>query len=211
MDLFDDFIGLSIPSCNRFPFEAILVLTHIGKFSHKFGTTIKHSLLWKLVKKKPSFLSNIGILRIFYRNESMLCLCLIWLSVLIIYDVTFTAVIMSELHHFTSLFSPVICVRILLYVFVMHNSVWMTIHIIICLCNAQLCTNDCFIPNFFPMRFCKMGIFSCFLAYFSSINRWGRAPWCLFSLWWVLMPFLLKYFGFTICTTLSNAWIAWCG
>ena len=41
-----------------------------------------------------------GILRIFHRNESILYLYLIWLSVLIIHDVKFTAVIMSELHRF---------------------------------------------------------------------------------------------------------------
>ena len=46
-----------------------------------------------------------------------------------------------------------------------------SIHIIICFCNAQLCTNDYFIPNFFPMRLCKMGICSCFLASFARINR----------------------------------------
>ena len=38
----------------------------------------------------------------------------------------------------------------------------------------------------FPMRFCRMGILSCFLSSFSGINRWGRAPWCLSFQWWVL-------------------------
>ena len=46
-------------------------------------------------------------------------------------------------------------------------------------CHAHLCTNDYFVPNFFPMRFYKTWIFLCFLAYFSGINRWGRAPWCI--------------------------------
>ena len=59
---------------------------------------------------------------------------------------------------------------ILVYVFVMHNYVRMTMHIIIGLCHAHLCTNDYFIFNFFPMCLCKTGIFSCFLASFSRIN-----------------------------------------
>ena len=62
-----------------------------------------------------------------------------------------------------------------LYVFFMHNSVWMTfrigtffvvhnsvlmnIHIITGFYHARLCTNSYWIPNFFPMRFCKTEIF----------------------------------------------------
>ena len=40
MDSFNDYIGLRIPSCNWFPFEAIVVLTHLGKFSHKMAAEI---------------------------------------------------------------------------------------------------------------------------------------------------------------------------
>ena len=49
----------------------------------------------------------------------------------------------------------------------MHIFVRMTNHIIIGFRNADLCTNDYFVPNFFPMRFCKTVIF--------------RAQWCLSS------------------------------
>ena len=35
--------------------KAIVVLTDLGKFSHKFGTAIKHNSLWKWVTSKPSF------------------------------------------------------------------------------------------------------------------------------------------------------------
>ena len=59
MDLFVDRIGLIIPSCNWISFYAIVVLTHLSKFSHKFGTTIKHNSLWKWIMSKPSFLGNI--------------------------------------------------------------------------------------------------------------------------------------------------------
>ena len=59
MDLFDDTIGMRITSCNWFPFEAIVFLIHIGKFSHEFGTTIKQNWLWEWVLSKPSFLGNI--------------------------------------------------------------------------------------------------------------------------------------------------------
>ena len=64
---------------------------------------------------------------------------------------------------------------ILVYFYVIHNSVQMTMNFIIWFCHAQLCMNDSFIiicffhaqlctnyyfiHNFFPMRFCKMGIF----------------------------------------------------
>ena len=41
-------------------------MTHIDKFSHKFGTTIKHTFLWKWVRSKPSFLGNICKLCILY-------------------------------------------------------------------------------------------------------------------------------------------------
>ena len=72
------------------------------------------------------------------------------------------------------------------YHYFLHKLVRMTMHIIIGFCHAQLCmndffiiilfchaqpcTNDYFIPNFFPMSFCKMGIFSCFLATSARIN-----------------------------------------
>ena len=59
MDSFDDCIRMRIPSCNWFPFEVIVVLTHLGKFRQKFGTTIKHNSLWKWVTSKPIFLGNI--------------------------------------------------------------------------------------------------------------------------------------------------------
>ena len=69
MDPFDDCIGLGINGCNSFTFEAIVFLTHLGKFSdkfgttikhnHKFGTTIKHNFLWKWLTSKIIFLSNI--------------------------------------------------------------------------------------------------------------------------------------------------------
>ena len=45
----------------------------------------------------------------------------------------------------------------------MYISVLMTIHFIIG--HAHICTNAYFIPNFFPMRFCKTGIFSYFLDF----------------------------------------------
>ena len=98
-----------------------------------------------------------GILMIFHRNESISCLYLIWLSVLIIHDVTLALVIMSELHHFTSWFNLVVCLWILhvmswfnpvmfynhiIILFVMYKLVWLTVHIIICFCHAQLCMND---------------------------------------------------------------------
>ena len=152
-----------------------------------------------------------GILRIFHRNGSISCLNLIWLSVLILYDVTLTAVIMIELYHFTSWFNPLICLCILYVMswfnsflcyihiiirFSMYNSVWMTFHIsIFCHVNIvwtnilyyyRFLSYTClyewlFIPNFFSMQFCETGIFSCFLASFDRINRWGRAPWCISS------------------------------
>ena len=75
----------------------------------------------------------------YFIGMKVYCVYLIWLSVLIIYDVTLATVIMSELHHVTSWLNPVICVSIWLYVFVMHDSVQMTIHIIIGFCHAQLC------------------------------------------------------------------------
>ena len=53
MESFNYCIGLRITSCNWYPFEAIAVLPHLGKFSHKFGTTNKHILLWKWVTSKP--------------------------------------------------------------------------------------------------------------------------------------------------------------
>ena len=59
MDLLDDCIVLGIPSCYMFPFEAIVVLTHLAKFIHKFDTAIKHNSLWKWVTSKPSFLGDI--------------------------------------------------------------------------------------------------------------------------------------------------------
>ena len=34
-------------------------MTHLGKFRHKFGTSIKQNSLWKWVMSKPSFLVNI--------------------------------------------------------------------------------------------------------------------------------------------------------
>ena len=116
---------------------------------------------------------------------------------------------MSKLHHFTSWFNPVLCLWILycmswlsrlcvkcilFHVFVLCNSVRITVHISICFCPEQLCTNYCFIPNFFPMRFCKMGILSCFLDFFARTNRWGRAPWCLSSQLWGLMPLWVLIF-----------------
>ena len=111
---------------------------------------------------------------IFNLNESISCLYLISLGVLIIYDFTLTLVIMSELHHFTIWFNPVICLwlfyviswfnpdifymhilivffsctnlygwlAILVYCFIMHNSVRTNINIIIGFCHAHLCTND---------------------------------------------------------------------
>ena len=85
----------------------------------------------------------------------------------------------------------------LLWVFVIHISIWMTLQIIMgfChahiftndypyyywFCHAHICMDDYFIPNLFPVRFCKTGIFSYFLASFAGINRWGRSPWCLSS------------------------------
>ena len=59
--------------------------------------------------------------------------------------------------------------------FVIHILLRMTIHIIIgcrhahlctndypffCFRDAHLCTNDYFVPNFFPIRFYKMGVVS---------------------------------------------------
>ena len=55
MDAFDDCIGLRVPSCYRFPFKAIVIMTHLGKFSHKFGTAIKHNSLWKWVTSVQVF------------------------------------------------------------------------------------------------------------------------------------------------------------
>ena len=116
---------------------------------------------------------------IFHHNGSISCLYLIWLSVLNIYDVTLTAVIVIELHHFMSWFYPVIYIWIL-YVMSWFNPVVCYIHIIIRFCHSQFCTND------FPMCFYEIGIYSCFLTSFDSINIWIRAPWCLSSRWWVL-------------------------
>ena len=60
MNAFDDCIGLRAPSRYRFPFFlAIVIVTHLGKSSHKFGTTIKHNSLWKFVTSEPSFLGDI--------------------------------------------------------------------------------------------------------------------------------------------------------
>ena len=66
----------------------------------------------------------------------------------------------------------------LFLVFVMHISIRMTIHWFF---HAHLCTNDYFVTNLFPRRYCKTGIFLCFIASFADINRWGRAPWYLSS------------------------------
>ena len=118
---------------------------------------------------------------------------------------------MSKLHHFMSWINPVICLWILyvmilfnpvmcymhiILCFVVYNYVQMTFHISICFCHAQLYMNDRFIPNSFPIRFCKMGIFSCFLASFAGINRWGRSPWCISSQWWVIRRLLSLIFRF---------------
>ena len=70
--------------------------------------------------------------------------------------------------------------------FVMHNSVWMNIHIIQGFGLAHICMNEYFIPIFFPTRFFKMGIFSCFLSSFARINIWGRESCCLSYQWWIL-------------------------
>ena len=61
MDSFGDCIGLRSPSYNFFTFEYIVVLTHLGKFDHKFGTTVKHNLLWKWVTSKPSLSTTSAI------------------------------------------------------------------------------------------------------------------------------------------------------
>ena len=163
------------------------------------------------------------MLRIFHWNESILCLYFIWLSVLIISDITSTLAIMSELLHFMSWNNSVICLfilyvissfnphmcyidiiihfchvqlctndfNIIIYfcsaqlctndypyyfsflpcttfyellsiiflVFVMHTYLQLVIYNIFGFCHAHLCTNDYFVPNIFPMRFCKTGIF----------------------------------------------------
>ena len=57
----------------------------------------------------------------------------------------------------------------------------MCIHIIYMFCHAQLCMNDYFVPNLFPMIFCKVGLFSCFLASFASTADEVEHPWCLSS------------------------------
>ena len=36
MDAFDDSTGLRVPSCCRFPFQAIVILTHLGKLFFPF-------------------------------------------------------------------------------------------------------------------------------------------------------------------------------
>ena len=59
MDSFDDCIGLRVPNRFRFLIKDIVVLTHFGKFSHKFGTAIKHNSLWKWVTSEPIFLGDI--------------------------------------------------------------------------------------------------------------------------------------------------------
>ena len=62
MNLFDNCIVLRVPSCYRFPFYDIVILTHIGKFSDRFGTTIKRNSLWKWVTSEPSFrIISVGI------------------------------------------------------------------------------------------------------------------------------------------------------
>ena len=66
-----------------------------------------------------------GIFLIFNRNESILYLCRIWLSVLIIYDVTLTEIILSDLHHFTFNYLGYICM-----------------HSITFFCHGQICTNE---------------------------------------------------------------------
>ena len=45
-------------------------------------------------------------------------------------------------------------------VFVIHMFVRMTIQIIMVFCHAHLCTKDYFVPNFFPLCFCKTVIVS---------------------------------------------------
>ena len=79
---------------------------------------------------------------------------------------------MSELHHFTSWFNPVICLWIL-YVQSWFNLVICVSILLFVFVHAQLCKNDCFIPNFFPMRFCKMEIFSLFCFIPTTIIFWG--------------------------------------
>ena len=73
MDAVDDRIGLRIPSCYRFPFSSIVVLTCLGKFSHKFGTAIKHNSMWKWVTSKSSF-SVISAISV----DVLLGICVIW-------------------------------------------------------------------------------------------------------------------------------------
>ena len=70
---------------------------------------------------------------------------------------------------------------ILLWVSVMRIFVWMTIHILMGFHHVHPCVNDYLVPNFFPMRFCKTGIFLCLHDFLAGINRWGRAQWCLSS------------------------------
>ena len=93
----------------------------------------------------------LGILRIFHRNESVSCLYLIWLIMLIVHNVTLTFVIMSELYHFTSWFNSVVCLWIL-YVMSWFNPDMCYIHIIICFCHVQFCTMTAHISICFDMH-----------------------------------------------------------
>ena len=49
---------------------------------------------------------------------------------------------------------------ILVWIFFMNIFVRTTIHILMGFRHAHLCTNEYYVPNFFPMRFCKTGILS---------------------------------------------------
>ena len=47
--------------------------------------------------------------------------------------------------------------------------------------HAQLYTNDYFVPNSFPILFCKVGLFSCYLDSFARTIDEVENPWCLSS------------------------------
>ena len=105
-----------------------------------------------------------------------------WLSILFLVFVMHISVQMTIHNVFVFVLHISVGMTIhIIFGFVMHISVQMTINIIFGFCHAHLCTNDFFVPNFFPIHFCQTGIFSCFLVSFSGINIWGREPWCLSS------------------------------
>ena len=85
-----------------------------------------------------------------------------------VYNVTLISVILSEIHHFMSIFNPVLYVYIYVIFFVIHNSVRITI--------------------FIPIPFLWKDIVLYLLALFED-NIWGRAPMVYLFSWWIISHF----------------------